>query len=514
MLKTFFLRHRLTFALAAGALLIAFVVSNQIAGDEAAPSDTAPTSPNTVSLITPNSFAGEAGFSVLGSVEASNRALVTTEVGGQIASIRVQESDVVSAGTIIATLKNESQRAAVAQAEAALAAAEAGAAQSNVGTASAASTLDQAIQNGRTTVSSSYSTSQRIILSDIDRFFSNAQSGPIGTRVGGGSLVTMLNNQRVALRETIPAWETLSNSALDTADAVDDALQTSERYTNDVITLVNTLIAAIDSESPNAQYTTTELRTLQSNLTQSRETLLGVRSNIQNSRSQITSAQNSVTQATIGGTTGELSGAQAQIDQARASLRSAQNQLNSTFLRAPITGTVDKLDLTIGQFVAGGTTVAEITNQSALEINAFISTNDRSRVQAGDTVDVAGGSTGTITAIAPAADSASGKIPVTIAASDAPLTIGANVQVTFRTIDTSAAANSALQIPITAIRFSGSDTAVMRVNEANELYTQSIELGETVGSVVTVLGGLSSTTPIVQDVRGKQVGDTVTITSN
>lgn len=516
MLPTFFNRHRLTLGLATCALLVAFIASSLVGSDDATTTEEAtPANPNTVSIVTPNSLANGEGFSVLGNVEASNRALVTTEVGGQIANIRVQEGDVVNASTIIATLKNESQQAAVAQAEAALAAAEAGAAQSNVGTESAESTLNQAIQSGRTTVSSSYSTAQRTVLNDIDRFFSNAESGAIGSRIGSGQQVTSLNSQRVTLRETLPAWEILSESSLDTATTVEDALRTSEQYTNEVITLINTLITAVNDESPNSRYSATELRNLQSNLSRSRETLLGTRSSIQNTLSQITSARNSLTQATIGGTTGELSSAQAQINQAQASLRSAQNQLNNTILRAPIAGTVDKVDLTLGQFVPGGTTIAEITNQSALEITAFVSTNDRTRIQVGDEVTIDDSISGTITAIAPAADNASGKIPVTIAASDTSLTIGANVQVSFpNTNPINAVSNNGLKIPITAVRFSGSDAAVMRVDDENKLYAQAVTLGDTVGNVVTIQGGLSSTTPIVRDVRGKQVGDTVTITTD
>lgn len=508
-------QHRLTLGLAAGVLLVAWVVSQNLPGEKTDTDTPVPSNPTVVSLTTASSFADQSGFTVLGDITATNRALVTTEVGGQIASIRVNEGDVVAAGTLIATLKNESQQAAVAQAEAAVAAAEAGAAQSDVGTANAESTLAQAIASGRTAVSSSYSTAQRVVLNDVDRFFSRPQSGVIGSRVGSGSLVSSLNEQRVALRDTLPAWERLASDPLSDAAAVEEALETSQTYTNDVLRLVNTLITAIDNESPNNQYSATDLRTLQSQLTQSRETLLNSRSTQQNALAQITSSRNSAAQAAIGGTTGSVSSAQAQIDQARANLRSAQAQLNNTYLRAPIAGTIDNFDLTLGQFVAGGTTIAEVTNQSALEITAYVTANERQRLQVNDEVELAGGYSGIITNIAPAADSATGKIPVTITAADAPLTIGGTVPVTFPVAaTTSTDTDTPLQIPINAIRFSGNETAVMQVDSDNTLYTVPVTLGETTGNVVTVLDGISSTTPFVLDVRGTQVGDEVTVERN
>lgn len=515
-LLQFIRQNRLTIVLAIGALLLAAAISQYLSHAETADeADVIPANPITVELITANSFDEQSGFTVLGTVSATDRALVTTEVGGQIASIRVAAGDTVRSGALIATLKNETQLAAVAQAEAALAAAEAGAAQNNVGTVSAETALTQAVANGRTAISNSYSTAQRVMLNDIDQFFSNPQDGVIGSRVGSGQQVRSLNDQRVALRDTLRAWEALSEQPLLETAAVESGLETSQTYTAAVLQLVNTLISAIDNESPDRQNSLAGLRAQQSQLTQSRDQLLNSRSAQQNALIQISNSRNSAAQAAISGTTGQLSAAQAQIDQAAAGLRSARAQLNNTYLRSPIAGTVDNLDLTIGQFVPGGTTVAEITNQTALEIDTFVTTNERGRINVGDIVTIAQEYAGTVTNIAPTADQANGKIPVTITTSNADLTIGSTAQVTFVAANATATpTNAPLQIPITAVRFSGSDTAVMRVSEENTLYSEPVTLGSTVGNVVTVLSGISSTTPIVRDVRGKQVNDTVTVTND
>jgi RND family efflux transporter MFP subunit len=284
-----------------------------------------------------------------------------------------------------------------------------------------------------------------------------------------------------------------------------------------VLTLVNTLITALNNESGGGNYSNAELRSLQSQLTQTRDGLLSNKNGQQGALTQINNARDQVAQATISGTNSELSSAQAQIDQARASLRSAESRLANTYLRAPIAGTVDALDLTLGQFIPGGTTIAEITNQNALEITTYVSTNERERIQTGNEVKIGTEYTGTITSIAPAADRASGKIRVTISTSEATFTIGSTVEVTFETQGSETSTtikDTPLQIPITAIRFTGKETAVLQVDTEGVLYATPVILGDTVGNTINVVSGISSSTLLVRDVRGKQAGDMVTVESN
>jgi len=81
------------------------------------------------------------------------------------------------------------------------------------------------------------------------------------------------------------------------------------------------------------------------------------------------------------------------VDQARANSRMVQESLNKTTIRAPITGTIVKLNSKVGEKVVGaiqmtGTEIMTIADLSVIEAVVDVSENDVVQVKLNDTADV------------------------------------------------------------------------------------------------------------------------------
>lgn len=85
--------------------------------------------------------------------------------------------------------------------------------------------------------------------------------------------------------------------------------------------------------------------------------------------------------------------AQFSIQSAEASLRDASENLRKTTIYAPVTGTVSKLNVELGERVVGtsqmaGTEMMRIANLQNMEVRVNVNENDIVRVNLGDTTDI------------------------------------------------------------------------------------------------------------------------------
>lgn len=108
---------------------------------------------------------------------------------------------------------------------------------------------------------------------------------------------------------------------------------------------------------------------------------LSTRQELDNAKSQVQISEAEVDAAGFG------------IDQARANSRMVQESLNKTTIRAPISGTVVKLNSKVGEKVVGaiqmtGTEIMTIADLSVIEAVVDVSENDVVQVKLNDTADV------------------------------------------------------------------------------------------------------------------------------
>jgi HlyD family secretion protein len=210
------------------------------------------------------------------------------------------------------------------------------------------------------------------------------------------------------------------------------------------------------------------------------------------------SAEEGLERAQLAAAGSTNSAADAQVKQALGSLRSAQATLAKTIIRTPISGTVNSLNIRTGDFINSFTQVAEVANNNALEVVTFAGEKDRDVITVGDTVMIEDRIIGTITEVAPAVDSATGKTEIRIASESKDLQNGDTVQIT-KQVEGSVTTD--VIIPLSAVKFALSDGSVFVV-ENNLLVPRLVKLGVVRGGSVEIISGLSVDEQFVADARG------------
>lgn len=466
-----------------------------------------------VRLTRVGSFGDSASLELVGTVEAVDQATIEAEVGGRVTSVRVGLGDRVSAGQVIATLENASQYASLLQAEGSYEAAVAAAAQSDVSVSSAQTARAAARNDAINTFRSAYTTASSIVLNNIDEFFTNpdAQVTP-GLKLDGYGYTSYLNDERVAFQDLLTEWREEANT-LSNNDDLQTALNNAEARTNRVKEMVDAFIVLLNEQEPPSAYTEAELDAFSTTFTGLRANLNATLLSIENARTSLATAEETLRRAEISGTGGEVSVADANVKQALGALRAAQANYNRTILRSPIAGVVQTLAVKQGDYIGALTTAATVANQDALLITTFVSESERDRIEVGSTVAIEGGASGTITAIAPSVDPATGKIEVRIQSESTELQNGDVVDVAIETPDRplEERADDPIIIPITALKVETDRIIVFTVNDDGVLVAHEVTEGPILGSSIMIETGVTPDMEIVTDARGLNEGDRVTV---
>lgn len=459
----------------------------------------------TVKVASVSELSGESSVSIIGTVAAVSEADLKTESSGRITSVPVTLGQTVAAGSVIATLENASERAAVLQAEGVYEAALAAGAASDIGVSEATIALTNAQNNTVSTIRDAYTTNAAVVLNSIDQFFSDPEGYLPGLRLNGGSQTAFLNSERIAYQELLPAW-VAKEATLSTNSDLTAEITAAETVTRRTRTIVDTFLQLLIDEDP-GRYTKAELDSFQAEFVTLRATLNGTLTQLDAARTTLTAAEETLSRVKIGGTSTEVSTANAQIKQALGSLRAAQANLAKTIVTTPIAGTVNALNVKVGDFVGVQSPVAKVANNNALEITAFVGERDLNFILVGDTVTIDDRFNGTITHIGAGVDSATQKTEVKIATETTELTNGDTVTIT---IDAQSAPDedSTLVLPITAVRFAAEDGFVLTV-EDGIIVENPITLGSVRGSYVEVVSGVTPQMQIVIDARGLTAGTKV-----
>jgi RND family efflux transporter MFP subunit len=210
------------------------------------------------------------------------------------------------------------------------------------------------------------------------------------------------------------------------------------------------------------------------------------------------------------------SSVEANVTTALGGLHAAQANLEKTFVRAPISGTIVSLPITKGGYVSSFSQVAQISNPNALEVDVYITSDDSKTLAVGGKALIDESTNGVIVFIAPALDPTTGKILVKIGISNGQntLTDGDTVSVSLdRSIKIGSKINpkTTLTIPIVATKITPAGPIVFTISESNTLIANNVTLGDILGSRVIVLSGITSDMEIVKDARGLTEGQEIII---
>lgn len=194
--------------------------------------------------------------------------------------------------------------------------------------------------------------------------------------------------------------------------------------------------------------------------------------------------------------------AQAQLADARARLSSAQKSLSNTAVRAPIGGVVSDRPVNAGDVVQPGAAMFTIVDPGSMRLEASVAAAQLSEVRQGAPVrfTVSGYPgrtfTGTVARINPAADPATGQVPVTVSIPNAE---GALVSGLFAEGRVASAARQGLTVPATGLDERGVSPTVLRLK------------GGVAQRAPVQVGARNPDTERVEVLAGLEAGDTVLV---
>jgi HlyD family secretion protein len=336
------------------------------------------------------------------------------QAGGQVAEVLVSEGDAVQAEQVLSRLDSTDQQMVVAQAKSGVAQAEAGVGQARAALASAQAQLAQVKAGPTAEAIAQAEAGVQTAQARLNQLVAGARPEDIQ------STAANLLKVQAALRQAQAAYDEIA-----WAGDVGDKPQ--------AIALEQ---ATLDYEAAQAQYerlvngpTAEEIAVARAGITEAEAALATVKAGP--TREQIAVAEAGVAQAEAG-----VAEAEAALAAAQAALEMAQAALDNFELVASFPGTVARVNVEVGQFLAPGAPAITLGDASTW----YVETDDLSEV---DVVQVAIGQPvkvtvdalpdrefqGTVTDIAPRSETKRGDVTYTVSikltdATDAPLRWG------------------------------------------------------------------------------------------
>lgn len=448
----------------------------------------------TVTVSSVSKLSRETSLSLIGEVEAINQAEVASEVSGRVVWVPVQLGSNVATGQVIAQFENSRERASVLQAEGFYEAALANTA--------------EAESDGLNEYREAYSVANDAILNTVDDLFSLPQSSRPRFLINKSRFTDYIEDERVVIGKILDDWEfsLFSPYAVDTEALA--VLDMAEKDIPRIIEYVSRVIDAVARQDADARFSEAVLSAHRSALFTAQMSLNSTLSSLQGARADLLDAS-------VGGN--NVSAAYAAVKQALGSLQLAQSALEKTIVRAPVSGTVNTLDVKVGDFVSIQKRVALVANNSGLEITTFVGEEDLTIIAPGDEVIIDGTITGHITVIAPALHPDTKKIEVRIRADSDGLKNGDTVRIEIfeDASESQADTEIAVRIPLTAVKLTADSAYVFTVSDVimdpegsrtGVIVANEVTLGRASGQRVEIKSGLSPEIEIVVDARGLNEG--------
>ena len=381
--------------------------------------------------------------SATGSVKSAEEIDLSFSSSGRINRLNVGVGDKVKSGQVLAQLNTAMASAEVANAQANVAAAQAdleriesGASTEDVAVteqqlAQAQADLQQvknSLANLLKEKADKLSTYRETALNNLatKNFYSRASLDIINTILEDNDAASLLSIQDMQYKNFVVSKYSVLNNRyagisneifaynLDSVDSdILGGLTTLIGYQTDIAVLLTNTYLMLENSLTSSSFTQTELDTYksnvriqQTNLDTALTSLQTAKTNLSNSvvyyNGQISTAEDVVVskqeamalaQAQLsfkkaGPRSFEVSMYEAKLQQAQASLQTALARLSDYIIKAPIEGTVVRLDKKIGEQTSVSESVVTIIGKSNLEIEVDIPEADIAEVQLGDQVEI------------------------------------------------------------------------------------------------------------------------------
>lgn len=456
-------------------------------------------------------------LSLVGIVESVSEATVRAESSGQLTRVYKKLGDKVLAGQTIAEFENSSERAGVLQAEGAYEQAKAARDISTINNSTSGNSLDTAKINSLNTLSSAYITMDDIVRGKTDIAFSNPKEAtPVFNVLFPNQIAIGKIEQKRAQIETLLKNREKKNNSLTVNDDLESELNLIVTELNQVKSYLEDLAIAYGESSPNDYFSQTQLDAQKAVVGALRAQIVGTISSVTGAKQALVAAKTG-SQISGGVKNPSQVSSDATVKIALGAYQAALARLQKTIVRSPISGTLNSLSVETGDYISPTQQIAIVSNNNALEVTTYISSEDAKRVAIGQEVLLNEKIQAIVTRVASAIDPTNKKVEVKIGIKDdkIKLTNGQSVRVEIKGF---AIANglknnldSKIKIPLSAVKMTPRGAFVFFLNEDKTLKAAAVIMGAISGNDVEILEGLTFTDNIVRDARGLKEGNTVEI---
>ena len=342
--------------------------------------------------------------SVTGRITPSEEVDLAFELSGKARSVHVSVGDSVYSGQLLAELLNGEMFAQLAQAKAVVKGEEAKLGELLVGTReeeiqvqeikvlNAKLEVSQAEKNIVDKIEIAYTKADDAVRNKVDQFFTNPRTDnpSINFQIADSQLEIKIENGRVHIEAVFSEWfGKLQNLSVESYLPSD--VEEVNTHLNEVRAFLVNVALAINAQGAGSTF--------------SQATIDGYRGDVSIARTNIDTAISSVRTAEdtlstdhalarleeqnlllmlAGATSQQIATGEAALEKARADVARYQAQLAKTIIRAPISGTVTKQDVVVGEIITSNTVVISLVSISSFEIVAYIPEVDIEKVSVGD----------------------------------------------------------------------------------------------------------------------------------
>lgn len=207
----------------------------------------------------------------------------------------------------------------------------------------------------------------------------------------------------------------------------------------------------------------------------------------------------------------DLASVRASIEEAEANERSVLDKLDKAYIRAPFSGEVGSVPVSLNELVNPGDVVVSLVNKSGLQVRSYISPEDKKFVKNGAEVEVGSGASGVVSQISSQVDPQTKKIELITAVTEesSDLVVGEYVELSIRV--TRQKEDDPFLLPFRAVKVTPEGNYVFVVNEDDKIEKKEVELGRVVNEYNEVTKGLDSDMEIIANVRGLSEGQRVEV---
>ena len=339
-------------------------------------------------------------------VPVSNIALAF-EKSGRVVRINADVSDQVSEGQVLVELDSEEVSAQLRQAEASVSAEKAKLAELLRGARTEDVRIKETeLQKARQDLANEYASVPDVlqdaytktddaIRKQINSLFTSEDTTPQLTfSVSNSQKKIDAEAGRLRLSAVLISWqdELLGISVSSSQAALDSALVNAKSRLSEARSFLSIVMdTTLSASSLDADTKTAYLGYVSTARTNVNTALAAVNQQDQELSSQklvVQRIENELALKLAGASSEEVSAQQAKVEQAQANVSVIRAQLNKSFLRSPIRGTVTEQNAKVGQIVSANQTIMTVISQSNLEVDANVPEADMAKLQLGNAVRI------------------------------------------------------------------------------------------------------------------------------